>query len=63
MRTVIAFTAPWVPTGMKAGVSTSPCGVDITPLRAAPSVCVMLKENMAPVPGTQPPESLLLSTS
>ena len=38
VRTVIAFTAPWVPTGMKAGVSTSPCGVDITPARAAPSV-------------------------
>src|SRR4051812_32087503 len=30
---------------MNAGVSTSPCGVDITPRRAAPSVCVSVKRN------------------
>jgi hypothetical protein len=36
--TVIAFTAPCVPTGMNAGVCTCPCGVDITPARASPSV-------------------------
>ena len=35
---VTPFTAPCVPTGMNAGVSTSPCAVDITPRRAPPSV-------------------------
>src|SRR5215212_448601 len=39
-RNVIAFTAPRVPTGMNAGVCTSPCGVLRTPRRAFPSVCV-----------------------
>ena len=39
--TVIAFTVPAVPTGMKAGVGTSPCAVCSTPARAAPSVAVM----------------------
>src|SRR3989339_1557616 len=29
-----ALTVPWVATGMKTGVSTSPCGVDRTPARA-----------------------------
>ena len=33
-RCVTPFTAPCVPTGMNAGVSTSPCGVVITPRRA-----------------------------
>ena len=33
-----AFTAACVPTGMNAGVSTLPCRVLRTPLRAAPDV-------------------------
>src|SRR5687768_12632910 len=33
-----ALTVPCVPTGMKAGVSTTPCGVSKRPRRAAPSV-------------------------
>jgi hypothetical protein len=32
------FIAPAVPTGMKAGVRTTPCGVVRRPVRAAPSV-------------------------
>ena len=36
-RCVTLLTAPWVPTGMKAGVCTTPCGVRISPHRAAPS--------------------------
>src|ERR1700753_3200658 len=32
------FMAPAVPTGMKAGVRTTPCGVVRRPVRAAPSV-------------------------
>src|SRR5678816_3370457 len=39
------FTAPCVPTGMNAGVSTSPCAVVITPRRAGPSVCVKRNAN------------------
>src|SRR5678815_5468770 len=39
------FTAPCVPTGMNAGVSTSPCAVVITPRRARPSVCVKRNAN------------------
>src|SRR5262245_11221456 len=38
------FTVPCVPTGMKAGVSTRPCGVRISPWRAAPSVLSNRKE-------------------
>ncbi len=34
------LTAPCVPTGMNAGVSTSPCAVVITPRRAQPSVAI-----------------------
>jgi hypothetical protein len=34
---VIAFTAPWVPTGMKAGVWTGPWGVEKRPARASPA--------------------------
>ena len=34
----IAFTVPAVPTGMKAGVRTSPRAVRSTPVRALPSV-------------------------
>jgi hypothetical protein len=33
----IAFTAAAVPHGMKAGVRITPCGVTISPMRAAPS--------------------------
>jgi hypothetical protein len=35
---VIAFTVAAVPTGMKTGVSISPCAVCSTPVRASPSV-------------------------
>src|SRR5215207_8404386 len=34
----IAFTVPAVPTGMKAGVRTTPRGMRISPVRASPSV-------------------------
>src|SRR5687768_4241788 len=44
-RCVTAFTAPCVPTAMKAGVSIAPCGVVSTPRRAAPCVCVTSKLN------------------
>ena len=37
-KLVTALTAPAVPTGMKAGVSTAPCGVVSFPTRASPSV-------------------------
>jgi hypothetical protein len=36
----IALTVAAVPTGMKAGVRIWPRGVDIAPVRAAPSVAV-----------------------
>src|SRR5712671_2221979 len=39
-----AFTVACVPTGMKAGVATGPCGVMISPQRAAPSVAINRKE-------------------
>src|SRR5258706_14155479 len=42
-RCVTPLTAPCVPTGMNAGVATSPCGVDIRPRRARASVWVTLK--------------------
>src|SRR6476619_7169477 len=35
---VSPLTAAWVPTGMKTGVSTGPCGVSRRPRRAGPSV-------------------------
>ena len=38
------FTVAWVPTGMKVGVSTSPCGVVRTPVRALPAREVTRKE-------------------
>ena len=41
----IAFTVPAVPTGMKAGVRTSPQEVRITPQRAAPSLALSSNEN------------------
>src|SRR4051794_22201429 len=37
------FTVPFVPTGMNAGVRTSPCAVCSTPARAAPAVAVSVK--------------------
>jgi hypothetical protein len=39
----IAFTVPIVPTGIKAGVLMTPRGVLIMPLRAEPSVFIILK--------------------
>src|SRR5262245_27239013 len=46
-RCVTPLTAPCVPTGMNAGVSTTPCAVVITPRRAPRSVCVTRKLNSA----------------
>ena len=45
----IALTVPAVPTGMKAGVRTSPRGVRITPVRAFPSVALTVNSNFAPI--------------
>src|SRR5262245_35299096 len=39
-----ALTVACVPTGMKAGVVTGPCGVMISPQRAAPSLAIRRKE-------------------
>ena len=39
----MAFTVPAVPTGMKAGVRTTPRGIRISPVRAAPSVFATVK--------------------
>src|SRR5688572_22215237 len=44
-RCSAAFTLPCVPTGMKAGVSTTPCGVVSVPSRAAPSEARSEKAN------------------
>jgi hypothetical protein len=44
-RQVTAFMAACVPTGMNAGVATRPCGVTISPARAAPSVALRQNEN------------------
>src|SRR5450756_905092 len=45
---VSAFTAPCVPTGMKAGVRTSPCGVPIVPtLAAQPGSFAILVNSMS----------------
>ena len=41
----MALTVPPVPTGMKAGVRTTPRGMEISPRRALPSVAVRRKEN------------------
>ena len=41
----MALTVPPVPTGMKAGVRTSPRGMVIRPRRALPSVASMEKVN------------------
>ena len=40
-----ALTVPWVPTGMKEGVSTKPCGVTIWPHLAYLCSLITLKEN------------------
>ena len=45
---VTDLTVAFVPTGMKAGVAISPCGVEITPARAAELAAGLLtisKEN------------------
>jgi len=42
---VAHFTALLVPTGIKIGVSITPCGVIIVPARACPSVASREKEN------------------
>src|SRR5476649_2171092 len=44
------FTVACVPTGMKAGVCTAPCGVTISPRRALPSVAIRRKENLSGIP-------------
>jgi hypothetical protein len=44
---VIAFTAPWVPTGMKAGVWMGPWGVENRPARAAPQRAWRVKQKGA----------------
>ena len=41
----MALTVAPVPTGMKAGVRTTPRGVAIAPARAAPSRAFSVKEN------------------
>jgi hypothetical protein len=43
--TVMPLTAPCVPTGMNAGVCTTPWAVDISPRLAAPAVAVTRNEN------------------
>ena len=40
------FTVAFVPTGMKAGVRTSPCAVRSTPARAAPSRAVTVNASL-----------------
>ena len=47
---IIAFTVAAVPTGMKAGVRISPLGVEMTPVRAAPSVAFREKEKLMAQP-------------
>ena len=42
------LTVACVPTGMKAGVRTTPCAVAISPRRAAPSVASSLKPKSEP---------------
>src|SRR2546427_593097 len=40
-----ARTVPWVPTGMKTGVSTGPWGRTRVPVRAAPQVASIVNSN------------------
>src|SRR5215471_6620257 len=49
------LSAPWVPTGMKAGVRTTPRGVRISPVRAAPSVLMSENENASAIGLTHRP--------
>src|SRR5687767_5033419 len=44
-RCRMALTAPWVPTGMNAGVWTTPWGVSNSPRRAWPSLDLTVKRN------------------
>src|SRR5512143_497875 len=44
-RAVMPFTAPCVPTGMNAGVCTTPCAVVISPRRAAPARAIRRNAN------------------
>ena len=46
-RGSIAFTLPCVPTDMKTGVSTTPCGVVNRPRRALEVASVLSSSNMA----------------
>ena len=50
---VHALTAACVPTGMNAGVRTTPCAVAISPVRAAPSVARRRKEKRVGHGGAQ----------
>src|SRR6185436_18355236 len=45
----IAFTVPPVPTGMKAGVRTTPRGIAISPRLAPPSVAITWNENASAI--------------
>ncbi|GGL65787.1 hypothetical protein GCM10011392_20540 [Wenxinia marina] len=47
----IAFTVAAVPTGMKAGVRIVPRGVEMAPVRAAPSVACRAKEKRSVMVG------------
>ena len=51
-RGVTALTAPAVPTGMNAGVSTGPCGVSSRPRRARPSLAVTSNMDVCVTPVT-----------
>src|SRR5688572_9852561 len=62
-RCSMALTVPCVPTGMNAGVCTTPCGVWNSPRRAAPSVpCNLNSKAMqcGAVPRGGPADDLLL---
>src|SRR5829696_8801558 len=47
-RCSAALTDPCVPTGMNAGVCTTPCGVSNSPTRAVPSVEWSVKRKLTP---------------
>ncbi len=53
------FTDPTVPTGMNAGVSTSPWAVRILPARAAVVVSVFSSVNVKAIRASAPLESVL----
>src|SRR5437899_978034 len=46
-RGLTAFTLPWVPTGMNAGVSISPCAVASRPRRARDERLLVINSNIA----------------